>query len=174
MSLHADLIAQARHLCQKEPRRPKQASLRRAVSAAYYGLFHCPVSSAAASFLSHRHRALRPPLMRVFKHREMAEACQRLLKLKAQPAAMAPFVGGAALSPDLETVAVDAPATSSPAIASPRASGSDGSSVRTTPFSRITSYRLRLDPRPSPQHHRLSTSGSEEETHGNLAATKRL
>jgi uncharacterized protein (UPF0332 family) len=105
VSLHADLIAQARHLCQKEPRRPKQASLRRAISTAYYGLFHCLVSSAAASFLAHRHRALRPSLMRVFKHREMAEACQRLLRLRAQPAAMAPLLGGAALPQDLQTVA---------------------------------------------------------------------
>ena len=38
MSLHQDLLAQARHLLRKEPRRPKQASLRRAVSAAYYAL----------------------------------------------------------------------------------------------------------------------------------------
>jgi uncharacterized protein (UPF0332 family) len=105
VSLHGDLIAQARHLSQKEPRRPKQASLRRAISTAYYGLFHCLLASAAASFLSQKHRALRPALMRVFKHREMAEACQRLLKLKAQPAAMAPFVGGAALPLDLEIVA---------------------------------------------------------------------
>lgn len=93
MSLHGDLIAQARHLCQKEPRRPKQASLRRAVSTAYYGLFHCLVAAAAASFLSHKHRAFRPALMRVFEHRKMAEACQRFRRLKAQPAAMAPFVG---------------------------------------------------------------------------------
>jgi uncharacterized protein (UPF0332 family) len=105
VSLHADLIAQARHLCQKEPRRPKQASLRRAISTAYYGLFHGLLSAAVTCFLSQRHRALRPALMRVFKHREMADACQRLLKLKAQPAAMAPLLGGAALPPDLERVA---------------------------------------------------------------------
>jgi uncharacterized protein (UPF0332 family) len=105
VSLHTDLLAQARHLCQKEPRRPKQASLRRAVSTAYYGLFHGLVSAAVASFLSHRHRALRPALMRVFEHRKMAEACQRLLRLKAQPAAMAPLLGGAALPQDLERAA---------------------------------------------------------------------
>lgn len=105
MSLPADLIAQARHLCQKEPRRPKQASLRRAISTAYYALFHGLVSAAATCFLSHRHRALRPSLMRVFKRRDMIEACQRLLRLRAQPAAMAPVLGGAVLPPDLERVA---------------------------------------------------------------------
>jgi uncharacterized protein (UPF0332 family) len=105
VSLHADLIAQARHLCRVEPRRPKQASLRRAVSTAYYALFHCLLSAAAASFLPHRHRALRPSLVRVFKHRDMVEACQRLLRLRAQPAAMARLLGGAALPPDLVIVA---------------------------------------------------------------------
>jgi hypothetical protein len=105
VSLPADLIDQARHLCQKEPRRPKQASLRRAIPTAYYALFHGLLSAAAVCFPSHRHRALRPSLMRVFKHREMAEACQRLLRLRAQPAAMASFLGGAALPPDLGTVA---------------------------------------------------------------------
>ncbi len=35
-----DLIEQARHLANKERGRPKDASLRRAVSTAYYALFH--------------------------------------------------------------------------------------------------------------------------------------
>ena len=35
-----DLLAQADLLLHLEKRRPKQASLRRAVSAAYYALFH--------------------------------------------------------------------------------------------------------------------------------------
>jgi hypothetical protein len=43
--------------------------------------------------------------MRVFKHRDMVEACQRLLRLRAQPAAMAALLGGAALPPDLAIVA---------------------------------------------------------------------
>jgi hypothetical protein len=84
VSLHADLIAQARHLCQREPRRPKQASLRRAISTAYYGLFHGLVAAAGACFLSHRHRALRPVLTRAFEHRKMAEACQRLLTIRTK------------------------------------------------------------------------------------------
>jgi uncharacterized protein (UPF0332 family) len=46
MALAEDLLEQARHLAKREPKRPKQASLRRAVSAAYYSLFHLLVSSA--------------------------------------------------------------------------------------------------------------------------------
>ena len=46
MSLQQDLLRQARDLATKEPRRPSQASLRRAVSAAYYALFHLLVDEA--------------------------------------------------------------------------------------------------------------------------------
>lgn len=41
MSWIADgLLEQAEHLLDVDPRKPKQASLRRAMSAAYYSLFH--------------------------------------------------------------------------------------------------------------------------------------
>ena len=39
MSLHGDLLVQARHLALVEPRRPRQASLRRAISASYFARF---------------------------------------------------------------------------------------------------------------------------------------
>ncbi len=47
MSLHQDLLDQAYHLAKREPTRPKQASLRRAISAAYYALFHLLVFEAS-------------------------------------------------------------------------------------------------------------------------------
>ena len=40
MTLASDLLAQAKHLAGRERGRPRQASLRRAASAAYYALFH--------------------------------------------------------------------------------------------------------------------------------------
>lgn len=40
MSLYDDLLEQATTLATLDPRRPKQANLRRAVSSAYYALFH--------------------------------------------------------------------------------------------------------------------------------------
>jgi hypothetical protein len=40
MSLHADLLEQAGNLARLDPTRPKQVNLRRAVSSAYYALFH--------------------------------------------------------------------------------------------------------------------------------------
>jgi hypothetical protein len=48
MSLPADLLAQARRLVSLDPRRPRQASLRRAISTAYYALFHLLISEASA------------------------------------------------------------------------------------------------------------------------------
>ncbi len=46
MPLAQDLLEQARHLANREPKRPKQASLRRAVSRAYYALFHLLTAAA--------------------------------------------------------------------------------------------------------------------------------
>jgi uncharacterized protein (UPF0332 family) len=47
VSLAADLVDQAAHLTALERGRPKQASLRRAVSSAYYSLFHLIVDDAS-------------------------------------------------------------------------------------------------------------------------------
>jgi hypothetical protein len=46
MSLHMDLLQQARRLARLDPNRPRQANLRRAVSAAYYALFHYLIDQA--------------------------------------------------------------------------------------------------------------------------------
>jgi uncharacterized protein (UPF0332 family) len=48
--LHLELLEQARHLARREPRRPRQASLRRAVSAAYYAVFHALAAEFGRSF----------------------------------------------------------------------------------------------------------------------------
>lgn len=48
MSLVHDLLEQAGHLARRERRRPKQASLRRAISAAYYAVFHHLTDEALA------------------------------------------------------------------------------------------------------------------------------
>jgi len=43
MSLHDDLCEQARHLAMRDPRRPKQANLRRALAARLPGLESPPL-----------------------------------------------------------------------------------------------------------------------------------
>ena len=52
MTLANDLLAQAKHLATKEPRRPRDASLRRAVSSAYYALFHLLTAEASKLLVS--------------------------------------------------------------------------------------------------------------------------
>ena len=78
MSLHADLLKQAWHLANKEPRRPSQASLRRAISAACYALFHRLVDEATRMMISRSNRdSLRQCLSRAFRHSDMQEVCKR-------------------------------------------------------------------------------------------------
>ncbi len=75
MSLHRDLLAQARHLLRKEPRRPKQVSLRRAVSAAYYAHFHLLVDESSKRTISgSTQAALRGLTARAYDHGTMRQA----------------------------------------------------------------------------------------------------
>lgn len=75
MALHSDLLAQARHLASKEPQRPKQASLRRAASSAYYALFHFLIGKSTRLIVSGGgtdRQVLRNAVSRAFKHAHMA------------------------------------------------------------------------------------------------------
>ena len=74
MSLHDDLLEQAEHLARRDPRRPKQASLRRAISTAYYALFHLLVREATAALVSDAR--LRQLVPRAFDHSEMKQGCR--------------------------------------------------------------------------------------------------
>ncbi len=70
MSLATDLIEQARMLAGLDTTNPKQASLRRAVSAAYYGLFHLLVEEGVKLFVRN-HDALAAKVSRTFDHNTM-------------------------------------------------------------------------------------------------------
>ena len=72
MALHDDLLAQAKSLLDFDSHRPKQASLRRAVSAAYYALFHLLVNEATSMMFSEE--KLRLLVGRAFSHTEMKVA----------------------------------------------------------------------------------------------------
>jgi hypothetical protein len=77
MALQRDLLEQARHLANRESRRPRQASLRRAVSAAYYAVFHLLVASGAATVGPGKPRSLRAQVGRAFAHRDMKAVCRQ-------------------------------------------------------------------------------------------------
>jgi uncharacterized protein (UPF0332 family) len=73
MSYPNDLLEQARHLANREPKRPKQASLRRAVSTAYYALFHLLGIELAKNW---KRAAERSTLARMLDHGPVAKVCK--------------------------------------------------------------------------------------------------
>jgi hypothetical protein len=105
--VHKDLLAQATVLASMDPRRPKQANLRRAISSAYYALYHFLVDEACRDLLgAHRDkRRYRDALARGFDHSSMKDACSTFWggNLPKSIAAIlaSPFV----VPPDLQHVA---------------------------------------------------------------------
>jgi uncharacterized protein (UPF0332 family) len=77
MSFPEDLLQQAYDLAAKEPGEPKQASLRRAVSTAYYALFHLLIDEAVGKWAVERQRSR---LARTFEHDGMKRKCAEVVK----------------------------------------------------------------------------------------------
>jgi hypothetical protein len=74
------LLDQAQHLALKEPKRPRQASLRRAVSSAYYALFHLLIEEGARALSPSRPPQLRNQVQRAYAHGDMKTVCQQFGK----------------------------------------------------------------------------------------------
>src|SRR6266581_3475120 len=72
-----DLLEQAHDLAHKEPTNPKEASLRRAVSTAYYALFHLLIDEAVSKWAIERQRSI---LATTFEHDKMKRICDDVLK----------------------------------------------------------------------------------------------
>jgi len=72
-----DLLQQAKHLQKLDSKKPKQANLRRAVSAAYYSLFHFLIDEATQLVVatSLESKPLRLLTARCFEHGTMKSAC---------------------------------------------------------------------------------------------------
>ncbi|HEY0993721.1 MAG TPA: hypothetical protein VGD80_41990 [Kofleriaceae bacterium] len=85
MTLAADLLDQAGHLAAREPGRPKQASLRRAISAAYYSLFHLVVDDATRYLVGGA--SVRSAIARSFDHQAMRAAAEALGAVARKPTA---------------------------------------------------------------------------------------
>jgi uncharacterized protein (UPF0332 family) len=74
MPYPADLLEQAWHLARREKKKPRQASLRRAVSTAYYALFHLLIHEATLNWRRVDQRTL---LARFFEHGKMKSASKK-------------------------------------------------------------------------------------------------
>jgi hypothetical protein len=77
MPLPTDLLEQAGFLAQREQQRPRQASLRRAVSTAYYAVFHLLASAAASQATPATPAGLSERVQRSLEHGAMKEAAKR-------------------------------------------------------------------------------------------------
>jgi hypothetical protein len=80
MAYHDDLLAHALELVHISP--PTQLALRRAVSAAYYAVFHFLISEATANW---GNASLRTSLGRAYDHGVMKTASYRILSTKDFP-----------------------------------------------------------------------------------------
>ena len=80
MAYHDDLLAQALQLVRVFP--PTQLTLRRAVSAAYYAVFHFLIAEATANWSN---PPLRAALARAYDHGIMRTASNRILNTKDFP-----------------------------------------------------------------------------------------
>lgn len=77
MIVYADLISQAMYLATRDPKKPKQANLRRAISTTYYAVFHYLVDEACCMQMGTQHAqaAHRHVLGRAFVHTVMKQDC---------------------------------------------------------------------------------------------------
>jgi uncharacterized protein (UPF0332 family) len=80
MALHHDLREQALHLTKREPKKPKQASLRRAVSAAYYAIFHLLTAEGTRLVGPNKPEGLSLAIQRAFNHGDMKNVCQSFVQ----------------------------------------------------------------------------------------------
>lgn len=106
MSLYGDLLQQARLLATHEPRRPKQSSLRRAISTSYYAFFHLLVHEAVNLLVVGADRKpLRHALSRAFVHTQMKDVAQQFAGSNGPSPKVLPALNGTVLSPELISVA---------------------------------------------------------------------
>lgn len=101
-----DLLEQAETLLKADLRKPKQANVRRAVSAAYYALFHLLIEEASLLVVNTEFssKPLRQVVARAFTHNAMNEASKSFGSGNLPPLYNALFTGSA-LPSELKRIA---------------------------------------------------------------------
>jgi uncharacterized protein (UPF0332 family) len=91
--LSLDILAQAQMLARREPRRPKEASLRRSISASYYALFHYLIEDCTRLVVgtAHHRAPFRQFASRAFVHAKMKAVCEEFLKTTPKHELLRPF-----------------------------------------------------------------------------------
>ena len=90
MSPH-DLMAVARALAESDRALPLQARLRRAVSTAYYALFHCLAASAADLFIGTERNPAWHRTYRALEHRRARNECRQVQTMPQFPVEVRDF-----------------------------------------------------------------------------------
>ena len=103
MSYPEDLLKQANHLARLDRKKPVQANLRRAISAAYYALFHLLICDAAKRFSPPEPKGLQQQWQRAFAHGAMKDICQKFASVNL-PENLRPLLA-APLSKELIAIA---------------------------------------------------------------------
>jgi uncharacterized protein (UPF0332 family) len=109
--VYLDLLEQAEALATLDKGKPKQANLRRAVSAAYYALFHYLVDQSCQAILGTQHsrRGYRQSLARAFAHGTMKDACGSFSSTQLPVAIAKPIPKGAkgrrGIPPEVQVIA---------------------------------------------------------------------
>jgi uncharacterized protein (UPF0332 family) len=105
MSLPKELLAVAAYLQKREPKKPKQATLRRAVSTAYYAFFHLLIQESTAVFVRGQKTKELPKIFgRIFEHTEMKDVAKAFADNKP-PQIFATILQNSPVSADLQQVA---------------------------------------------------------------------
>ena len=86
-----DLIEAARVLTESGPGRPTQARLRRAVSTAYYAMFHCLAAAAADLFIGRQRTPAWHRVYRALDHGRARSACLQGQTMPEYPAEIRKF-----------------------------------------------------------------------------------
>jgi hypothetical protein len=104
LNLAIDLLEQSNHLFRRESKKPRQASLRRSTSTAYYALFHLLCADAVALLAPNVNESARAVIQRAINHDALKQSCGRFLQtpLSAPLAALV----GSPISDDLRFVAL--------------------------------------------------------------------
>jgi uncharacterized protein (UPF0332 family) len=92
--LPRDLLAQANSLALQDARKPKQVNLRRAISSAYYALFHRIIVMSCVTLTGNDSKSrkwVHGPLQRAFSHADIKHVCADLAK-PTPPASMSNYL----------------------------------------------------------------------------------
>lgn len=88
-----DLIETARGLTELSPPRPSQANLHRAVSTAYYAVFHCLAATVADTLMGKRRGEAWHQAHRALEHASAKKACRNMQVIQGFPPAIQRFAG---------------------------------------------------------------------------------